>query len=89
MKGSFVSIWDNGSITTPAILNVETGEITTEQVEVNGMEHLMEEWFESNEFFNAGEEFDVCPVCHKHILKTVIKDGREENVCSNPDCENQ
>jgi hypothetical protein len=94
MKGTFVSIWDNGSIRTPAELDEQTGEITTESVDADGMEHLMEEWFESSEFANAGEEFDVCPVCHEYILKVVMKEGvgktlYEEQVCSNPDCENQ
>lgn len=87
-KGNFVSLWEEGTITTPAELNTETGEITTESVDANGMEHLMEEWFED------GEEYEVCPVCHEYILKTVMKEGigktlYEALVCSNPECENQ
>jgi hypothetical protein len=89
-KGTFISIWDNGSIRTPAELNTETGEISTTSVDADGMEHLMEEIFEDEE----GEEYDVCPVCHEYILKVVMKEGvgktlYEEQVCSNPDCENQ
>jgi hypothetical protein len=90
MKGTFVSVWDNGSIRTPAELNTETGEVTTESVEADGMVDLMEEWFEDEE----GEEYEICPVCHEFILKVVMKEGvgktlYEAEVCSNPDCENQ
>jgi hypothetical protein len=91
MKGTFVSIWDEGSIRTPAELNEETGEISTESVDADGMEHLMEEWFEDNE---TGDEYEVCPECHEYILKVVMKEGvgktlYEAQVCSNPDCDNQ
>jgi hypothetical protein len=90
MKGTFVSVWDNGSIRTPAELNTETGEVTTESVEANGMEHLIEEWFEGED----GEEYEVCPECHEFITKVVVKEGigktlYEVRVCSNPDCDNQ
>jgi hypothetical protein len=90
MKGTFVSIWDNGSIQTPAELDEKTGEISTESVDADGMEHLMEEWFEDEE----GEEIEVCPICHEYALKTVVKEGigktlYEDKVCCNPDCENQ
>jgi hypothetical protein len=90
-KGNFVSIWEEGTITTPAELNTETGEITTESVDANGFEHLMEEWFEDSE---DGEEYEVCPECHEYILKSVMKDGigstlDEVQVCSDPECENQ
>jgi uncharacterized protein with PIN domain len=89
-KGTFISIWDEGSIRTPAKLDEETGEITTNSVDAKGMEHLIEELFEDEE----GEEYNVCPECHEFILKTVMKEGvgktlYEEEVCSNPDCDNQ
>lgn len=95
MKGTFVSIWDNGSVRTPATLDTETGEVTTNSVEADdNLGTLMEEWFESNESFNAGEEYEICPECHEYILKTVMKDGigstlYEARVCSDSDCENQ
>jgi hypothetical protein len=90
-KGEFVSVWDNGSIRTPAELDTETGEVTTESVDADGMEHLIEEWFEDNE---DGEEYDVCPECHSFILKTIMDEGVgktlfERQICTDPDCENQ
>ena len=90
MLGTFVSVWDNGSLRTPATLDTETGEVTTESVDADGMEHLIDEWFEDEE----GEEYEICPECHEYITKTVMKEGigktlYEARVCSNPDCENQ
>ena len=95
MKGTFISVWDNGSeIHTNAVLNTETGEVIADSVEAGNVENLSTEYFQSNEFFNAGEEFEVCPECHEYILKVVMKEGvgktlYEDKVCSNPDCENQ
>jgi hypothetical protein len=91
MKGTFVSIWDEGSLRTPAELNEATGEVTTNSVDAEGMEHLIEEWFEDGE---TGDEYEICPDCHEYILKTVMKEGvgkhlYEAQVCSNPDCDNQ
>jgi hypothetical protein len=95
MKGTFVSIWDGDTeIRTPAILDEQTGEITTESVDAPEVETLDREYFESSEIQNAGEEIEVCPICHEYALKTVVKEGigktlYEDNVCCNPDCENQ
>lgn len=95
MKGTFVSVWDGGiEIRTPAELDEATGEVTTESVEPGDVETLDREYFESSEFVNAGEEYEVCPDCHEYILKVVMKEGEgktlyEAQVCSNPDCENQ
>ncbi|MFA5366652.1 MAG: hypothetical protein WC333_02110 [Dehalococcoidia bacterium] len=90
-KGTFISIWDNGSFRTPAILNEATGEVTTTSVDVSDdIGTLMEESFEDEE----GDEYDICPECHEYILKTVMKEGvgkhlYEAQVCSNPECDNQ
>jgi len=95
MKGTFVSIWDGGvEVRTPAVLDTNTGEITTEPIEVLDVEILEREYFESSEFFNSGEEFEVCSECHSHILKVVIKNGigktlNEVQVCTDPECENK
>jgi hypothetical protein len=94
MKGKLITLWDGEiEISTPAELNTETGEITTESIDANGLETLDREYFQSDEFFNSGEEFEVCPDCHEYILKTVMMEGIgktlfEANVCSNPDCVN-
>ena len=90
LKGKFTSVWDGGTeITTPAELNTETGEVSTESVDAV----LDREFFTSDEFHNAGEEFEVCPECHEYILKTVMKEevGKtyEALVCSDPNCDNQ
>jgi len=88
VKGTFVSVWDNGTLSTPATLDTETGEVTTESVDANGLEHLMEEWFEDEE----GEEYDICPECHEYILHTCMEDGIGHNLdevkrCKDPNCD--
>jgi hypothetical protein len=78
-------------LTPPAILDLETGEVTTESVDVSdNLGTLMEEWFEESE---TGDEHEICPECHECILKTIMDEGVgkslfERTVCSNPDCEN-
>ena len=95
MKGTFVSVWDDGTeIRTPATLDTETGEVDAETADIENLDILQREYFESDESFNSGEEYDICPECHEYILKTVMKEGigstlYEDRVCSNPDCENQ
>lgn len=97
MKGTFISVWDGSTvIRTSAKLNTSTGEITTKSINVDNLdlENLDREYFESSEFLNSGEEFEVCPECHAFILKTVIKEGigktlNEVLVCFDPDCKNQ
>lgn len=90
-RGTFVSVWESGeAITTPAILDENTGEVITESVDINLDDDILErEYFEDEE----GEEYNICPNCHSFILKTVIKEGvgkslYEANVCSNSECEN-
>lgn len=97
MKGEFVSIWDGDvEIRTSAELDESTGEITTESVDVDDLDLdiLDREYFESTEFSNAGEEFEVCSECHNYITKVVMKEGvgktlYEARICSDPDCDNQ
>ena len=90
MKGTFTSIWDDGiEIITPAVLNTETGEITSEAAEVDNVDVLVREFFTDED----DNEYEICPECHEFILKSVMKDGigsnyDEVSVCSNPDCEN-
>lgn len=88
IKGQFHSLWEEGEVVTSATLNLKTGEVTTEAVAGNGFNHLMEESFEDEE----GNDYDVCSVCHTHIMRTAIVDGvgktlMEVQECSNPDCE--
>jgi len=89
IKGTFVSIWDNGSVRTPATLDLETGEVSTDSVEADdNLGTLMEEWFEDSE----GDEHEICPECHEYILHTCMEPGIGHNLdelkrCKNPDCE--
>lgn len=90
LKGLFTSVWDGGiEVNTPAILVTETGEITAESVDANGLENLEYERFTDED----GEEYEVCPVCHEHIMKPIMVDGIGHNldekfVCSDFTCEN-
>jgi hypothetical protein len=90
-KGKFTSVWDDGIfITTPAELDEATGELTTVSVEVEGLECLHREFFIDED----DNEYPVCPECHGHILKTVMKEGvgkvlYEVEVCSDSECDNQ
>lgn len=91
MLGTFVSVWDDGTeIRTPAILDETSGAIDAETADVENVDILQREYFESSDC----EEYEICPECHEYILKTVMRDGvghtyNEVRVCSNPDCENQ
>jgi len=89
IKGTFTSVWDNGSVITPSTLDLETGEVSTDSVEVDdNLGTLMEECFEDEE----GEEYEVCPECHEYILHTCMEPGIGHNLdevlrCKNSDCE--
>ena len=88
-KGTFTSVWDGGTeITTNAILDNETGEITCDSVDPGDVESLDREYFTDGE---TQEEFRVCTTCHEHILVDPIFEGERlpevELVCSNPYCE--
>ena len=93
IKGTFTTIWDCGDvrITTPAELDTETGEVTTESVDVDDSEiyNLDREYFtDENDV-----EYEVCMDCHSHIFKTVMAEGIgkilfETLECMNPDCDN-
>jgi hypothetical protein len=90
INGTFTSVWDNATITTPAVLDTKTGEVIAESIKADNLGTLREEWFEDQE----GEEFDVCPECHEYITKVVYEEGvgktlYEKIVCRNPDCENK
>jgi hypothetical protein len=89
IHGTFISIWDNGSVSTPATLDLETGEVTTNSVVASDdLGTLMEEWFEDEN----GDEHEICPECHEYILHTCMEPGIGHNLdevkrCKDPDCE--
>jgi hypothetical protein len=70
IKGTLTTEWDNDEIIeTVATLNLKTGEIVSESVEVDeSFETLEREYFTDED----GEEYDVCPECHEFILKYSI-----------------
>jgi hypothetical protein len=89
LTGSFTSLWDNSSITTQSTLDTDTGKLNTETVNdiPNDLGSLIKETF-----ICGDDSYEVCPVCHEYILKTVINPDQvgnglsEEQVCSNSDC---
>ena len=89
LKGTFTSIWDTDvEISTPAELDTETGEVTTEPVEAGDVDILEEEYFEDSE----GNQYPICPECHEYIVTTSMEDGIGHNLdevkrCKNPDCD--
>ena len=90
VRGTFTSVWDTGAvISSAAELNLSTGELTTETVDVDIDGVLKDEYFEYGD-----ERLQVCLTCHNHILKTVMGDRAdcsygELQVCSDPTCESR
>ena len=92
IKGVFVSVWDDGiSVTTKATINIVTGKIETDQVVIDNVSDLIEEYFISD---ILQEKFSVCPVCHSFISKPFLTDSycqtdyEIEMSCTDPDCDN-
>ena len=97
VHGLFTSVWDGGrEITTTATLDTVTGHIDAEQTDedIEELNSLDSEKFVDSE----GNEYDVCPDCHEHILKEKdITDTDDEGnelpeiagviICSDPYCE--
>jgi len=83
IKGQFTSVWDGGEVVTESVLDTDTGELSTVSVDANDIGTLEREYFEDK----TGEEYEVCPECHDHIMKTVMNPGvghdlNEEKECS-------
>lgn len=89
LKGTFTSVWDGDvEITTPAELDTETGEVTTEAVEAGDVDTLDSEYFTDEN----GNEYEICTECHEYILHTCMEPGIGHNLdelkrCKNPDCD--
>jgi len=93
--GLFISIFDTQTITTTATLDTETGRLYNWFAVSDSRWHLLK----SEKFIaDDGEEFDVCPTCHVHVLKEkditdTDEDGNELPeiagiiICSNPYCD--
>lgn len=89
IKGFFISYWEEGTIETPAELDLETGHL---QVHFSDggvhYQHLIKEVFVSS----GGETYMVCPDCHEYVTKFELCLGSndilgEEEYCRGS-CEN-
>jgi hypothetical protein len=89
IKGTFTSIWSEGSVTTPCFLNLQTGGLFPESADGSDRGTLESEEFTASN----GDTYKVCPVCHEYILKGKMipdqtgKGMHEEDQCTNPNCE--
>ena len=81
IKGRFESTWEEGKISTPATMNLDTMEVTAEMVEVdNDMGCLLSEKFET---LGGGATYTICPHCHQYALRTVnIKTDSQRRIIS-------
>ena len=88
LKGSFVSVWSEGTVQTEGTLNTETGKVTCNTVDTQDLGSLEREYFEEND-----NDYEVCMTCHEYILGTIMVPDpvgvglSEVKVCSNKDCE--
>jgi hypothetical protein len=88
-KGTFTSVWSEGTVTTSCMLNYKLGSLSPETADVGDMGTLVSEKFVTTE----GDEYEVCPVCHEYILKgKMFNDAtgngqHEKMVCADPNCE--
>jgi len=91
IKGSFVSVWEKGTVQTEGTLDTETGAVTAKSVDTGDLGSLEREYFEDKD----GNEYEVCTECHSYILKSEMNPDKvgnglhEDKVCSNPDCESR
>lgn len=91
INGKLTSEWNTCSITTKATLDTETGEVKSPDVDVkmkgvSCLEKGMGFFTDEN-----GDDYTICPVCHKHILCTVMREGPfhtydEIEACKDPGC---
>lgn len=76
IHGTFVSLWDGGTVQSGAVYNDLTGAVDANATTCQDLGSLMEESFES---YDGEVEVDVCRTCHSFAMK--------EGVCMDPDCE--
>lgn len=88
IKGTFVSVWAEGTVITPCELDPSNGELFPATADVgNDYEHLEREYFQT-----LDQEMNVCNTCHSFIMKVAMNPGighdlNEEQECSNPECD--
>lgn len=66
IKGFFISYWEEGTIETPAELDLKTGHLQVHFSD-SGVQYqnLIKEEFLSS----GGEAYRVCPDCHEYITQ--------------------
>jgi len=91
ITGEFTSVWDDGTeVTTPATLNLKTGELDITSSKKSPKGSLEREYFTSE---IDGEEYEVCTGCHQYIMKGVVNPDdtgcglHDDEECSDPDCD--
>ena len=88
LKGFFVSVWEEGTVTTSCDLDEDTGELFPEAADVGDLGSLEKEFFQTPD----GNEIPVCSTCHGFILRPAMTPDighclLEGMQCSDPDCE--
>lgn len=91
INGTFTSYWTEGIVSSKATLHLPEGRLDADMVEVGDeFESLKKEEFEGDN----GEIYEVCPVCHDHVIKKVMVSNKhsdsafeEIKVCSDASCE--
>ena len=88
LKGHFVSVWEEGVVSTSCELDEDTGELFPDVADVGDLGSLEKEFFQTPD----GNEIPVCSTCHGFILRpAMIPDTGhcllEGMQCSDPACE--
>jgi len=81
LKGRFESIWEEGRVSTPATLNLDTMEVMAKiEGDCEDMGCLLSEKFVSSD---GGAIYTICPHCHQYALRTVsIKTDSQRRIIS-------
>jgi hypothetical protein len=76
INGFFTSIWEEGTIETPATLDLETGFLdVTFSNQGSEYENLNKEEFVSI----GGKVYNICPNCHQYVTKLEMHDDNVGN----------
>ncbi len=81
IKGRFESTWEEGKISTPATMNLDTMEVMAKiEGDCEDMGCLLSEKFVSSD---GGAIYTICPHCHQYALRTVnIKTDSQRRIIS-------
>lgn len=72
IKGHFTSVWEEGLISSPATLNLDTYEVIADKApDYDDMGCLLSERFESSD----GGVYPICPQCHNAMKVVQVPDS--------------